>query len=754
MFAPIVFLWEERLNDRSLFLARGSSSFRKRTRRVTAAFLAVVFSAGVMSGQARAEDSSFAIKDGDRVVIYGDSITAGTQYPNYARYLDTYLKTRFPNWQNEFWNRAWSGDAAGNAKRFKRDCLSLKPDVITINMGMNDAGYTPEIAPRLRQFVRNLTRMVELARETNPDVRIFLISPILYEFKVQGVRSFYPYVLWAYAEEEQKLARRLDVGFVNMTRRYGETIGLAHGMFPDRAVFSGDGIHPVPAGGNLFIAAHILRALGAEPELASLQIAADSGEIASVKGQEAAILRSSTKELVFSRKLDALPFPVVAERDGVIFRDRSVSFLVAIADKLNRDALKVTGLEAKSYRLRIGDREVGQFSTDELEDGINLSLFFNTPDQEQALAVCDAVGAKQIRQSRLWYHTLKAPEGDPATVELEAKIREAVAKVNELNQPARHRFALIAQDEEVDRYRRYEQCLQLTGTRLISVGEGQPEEQELEVKVKNLSLITRRVEMLWAEGDIAPPATTFTLEPDEERQLAFKARLTVDDSAPVLEVKHLPTDLSFPSIVQRLTPALAPHFAIPRSTGQARIDGRLSEWERAARLNLDRKLSQANRRRRSGVHDFSATCHLMWDDEYLYAGIGVKDQDHTNHFTDGRINWDDAVVLTLGSKTYSLALAGSGPMVWPESAGEAGVLFEVKHAEGQTIYEAAIPWSAVSAGRPTVGAVYSFGLHVCDRDRDESHKSLNLSGASGAPGLGKVKLIAPPTQEAGSQARK
>ena len=118
------------------------------------------------------------------------------------------------------------------------------------------------------------------------------------------------------------------------------------------------------------------------------------------------------------------------------------------------------------------------------------------------------------------------------------------------------------------------------------------------------------------------------------------------------------------------------------------------------------------------------------------------------------INWDDAVILTVGPKTYSLALAGSGPMVWPESAGKEGVLFEVKHADGQTIYDAAIPWSAVSADEPTVGAVYRFGLHVCDRDRDESHKSLNLSGASGAPGLGKVKLIGALTQEAGSQARK
>ena len=727
---------------------------RKRTRRATAAFLAVAFAVGVMSRPARAEDNGFAIKDGDRVVIYGDSITAGAQFPNSARYLETYLRTRFPDRQIEFWNRARSGDRAANLERFKRDCLSLKPDVITINMGMNDAGYTPEIATRLRQFIQNLTRMVEAARETNPNVRIFLLSPILYEFKVQGARAFYPYVLWAYSEEEKKLARRLEVGFVNLTRRYGETIGLAHGMFPDRAVFSGDGIHPVPAGGHLFMATHILRALGAEPVLASLQIAADTGKVASVKGQEVSSVTSSTKELVFDRKLEALPFPVVSEYDSVVFRDRSVSFLVAVADELNRDVLKVTGLEAKSYLLKIDDREIGQFSTDELADGINLSLFFNTPDQEQALTVCDAVGAKQIHQSRLWYHSQKAPEGDSVTAELDAKTREAIAKVNELNKPARHRFVLTARDEEVDRYRRHEQCLQLTGTRLLRVGEGQPEEQELKVQVKNLSLATRRVEMLWAEGEIEPPAGTFTLKPDEERQLAYRARLTADDSAPVLEVKHLPTDLSFPSIVQRLSPALVPHLAVPRASGLAKLDGRLSEWEGAARLDLDRKLTQAGRRRRSGVHDFSATCHLMWDDDHLYAGVGVRDQDHTNHFTDGRINWDDSVILTLGPKTYSLALAESGPTAWPESAAKEGVLFDVRHAEGQTTYEVAIPWTALPTDTPKLGTTYSFGLHVSDRDRDQSYKSLNLSGTGRAQGPAQIRLVEILAREGPGGARK
>ena len=153
------------------------------------------------SAAGTAHESSFLLRDGDRVVIYGDSITAGAAYQGYPRYLEAYVRTRCPGWATQIWNRARSGDRASNIDRFQRDCLPLKPDVILFNMGMNDAAYTPAIAPGLLRFADSIERVAALARQANPRVRLVLISPILYENRASGALPFYPYVLRSYARE-------------------------------------------------------------------------------------------------------------------------------------------------------------------------------------------------------------------------------------------------------------------------------------------------------------------------------------------------------------------------------------------------------------------------------------------------------------------------------------------------------------------------------------------------------------------------
>jgi len=47
--------------------------------------------------------SQFALRDGDRVVFYGDSIT---QDGGYARLVEEFVATRFPGWDLRFWTCA------------------------------------------------------------------------------------------------------------------------------------------------------------------------------------------------------------------------------------------------------------------------------------------------------------------------------------------------------------------------------------------------------------------------------------------------------------------------------------------------------------------------------------------------------------------------------------------------------------------------------------------------------------------------
>src|SRR2546428_12498836 len=90
--------------------------------------------------QARAQ--SFALKEGDRVVFYGDSITDQRLYTTFT---ETYVLTRFPKLDVSFVHSGWGGDRVTGGGggpidlRLHRDVMAYKPTVITIMLGMNAA---------------------------------------------------------------------------------------------------------------------------------------------------------------------------------------------------------------------------------------------------------------------------------------------------------------------------------------------------------------------------------------------------------------------------------------------------------------------------------------------------------------------------------------------------------------------------------------------------------------------------------------
>src|SRR4051794_14536509 len=84
---------------------------------------------------ARAEEKAFFFRDGDRVVVIGDSITEQHLYSNY---LELWVLTRQPSWKITFRNAGIGGDTSGGGNgRFKRDVLSFKPTAMTVDFGMN-----------------------------------------------------------------------------------------------------------------------------------------------------------------------------------------------------------------------------------------------------------------------------------------------------------------------------------------------------------------------------------------------------------------------------------------------------------------------------------------------------------------------------------------------------------------------------------------------------------------------------------------
>ena len=84
----------------------------------------------------------------------------------------------------------------------------------------------------------------------------------------------------------------------------------------------------------------------------------------------------------WTQKDESLPMPVAMS-------DPLVSLAVASSDfteKLNQETLRVTGLDAASYSLKINGHAAGTFSRDQLAGGINLAPL-DTPMAQQAAQV-------------------------------------------------------------------------------------------------------------------------------------------------------------------------------------------------------------------------------------------------------------------------------------------------------------------------------------------------------------------------------
>ena len=145
---------------------------------LTAMLLALLaLPAGALAGD---DDTAFALRDGDRVVFYGDSIT---QDGGYGRLVEAYVVSRFPTWDVRFYNSGVGGDrvsggwAGGIDERLERDVIALRPTVVTIMLGMNDGGYKVYDPATFAAYAAGYRSIVRKLKEALPDVRLTLIQP-------------------------------------------------------------------------------------------------------------------------------------------------------------------------------------------------------------------------------------------------------------------------------------------------------------------------------------------------------------------------------------------------------------------------------------------------------------------------------------------------------------------------------------------------------------------------------------------------
>jgi lysophospholipase L1-like esterase len=339
---------------------------------------------------ARAADQpSFYLHDGDRVVFYGDSITDQRLY---TVFVEAFVVTRFPKLNVAFRHAGWSADTVdggygGNlATRVERDVSSFSPTVVTVMLGMNDGGYRPFDAERFEHFQSGYAKLVQALREKNPNVRITSIQPSPYD-DVTRPPEFpggYNGVLMQYGEFLQTFAKKNHLDLADLNQPVVAALDRANKADPQNAAkIIPDRVHPSDAG-HLLLAAALLHAWNAPATVTDVAIDAETREV--VRSRNAKVQMSQAKGISWTQDDEALPMAGgIAETKNdpeVLLAKRSAS----MTDTLNREMLAVTGLPEGVYGLRIDGDDIGRFTSARLNSGVNLAEF-DTPMSRQSAEV-------------------------------------------------------------------------------------------------------------------------------------------------------------------------------------------------------------------------------------------------------------------------------------------------------------------------------------------------------------------------------
>lgn len=329
----------------------------------------------------------FHLKNGDRVVFYGDSITDQRLYTTFA---ETYVVTRFPKLDVYFVHSGWGGDRVTGGGggpievRLKRDVFAYRPNVMTIMLGMNDGSYRSFDQGVFDTYANGYRRIIESVKSTLPGIRITVIQPSPFDDVTRdpNFEGGYNAVLVRYGQFLAELAKKenLSVADLNtsvvaaLKKANAADATLARRIIPDR-------VHPGP-GGHLLMAEALLKAWNAPAVVASVAIDAVNQRVEKSQNTEVKDLQSEDGGLAWSQADRALPMPLDGKDGAFMLAVRSSDFMEAI----NSQPLKVTGLKAARYALSIDGEKVGAFRRQELAEGVNLASL-PTPMAAQAVAV-------------------------------------------------------------------------------------------------------------------------------------------------------------------------------------------------------------------------------------------------------------------------------------------------------------------------------------------------------------------------------
>ena len=205
------------------------------------------------------------LKEGDRIVAMGDSIT---QAGGYLRMVDQVLAEQYPELKlPKIANAGISGHKAENmVARFEKDVVAKRPNVVTISVGINDVWHrvkAPHDEKVLATYKENVTKMVEMAQAAG--AKVILIAPTVIQEDPANEGNVR---LKLYVAALQDIAKSKNATFIDLHQVFLDAMAKrpeAIALDAKKHAYTSDGVHMRPAG-DAIMAIGVLKGLGVPDE--------------------------------------------------------------------------------------------------------------------------------------------------------------------------------------------------------------------------------------------------------------------------------------------------------------------------------------------------------------------------------------------------------------------------------------------------------------------------------------------------------
>jgi lysophospholipase L1-like esterase len=341
---------------------------------------------------ANAQQPKLLFKKGDRVCFVGNSITHNGEFHHH---IMQYYVTRFPKQPVHFFNAGVKGDVTGGIlQRMDGDILKHKPTHAVIMIGMNDVQrhlyhnavvhHADTLAMRkkaLELYTINLDSIISVFMRQG--VQVILQKPSPYDETSQikadnglGINN----ALYECAAIMQRLAEKYTLRTVDYWTLMTQITRQIQQSNPLATLTVNDRVHPNSTG-HMIMGYQFLKSTRC-PALVSKMVF-DVKKINNQSDNSNCAVQKSTynKNILVADVLEAaLPFPIADNQQQAIS-------LVPFIQDLNNQLLQVKHLPKGKYQLLIDSAEIAIFSNEDLQGGVNLAVYKQTPQYKQSLLV-------------------------------------------------------------------------------------------------------------------------------------------------------------------------------------------------------------------------------------------------------------------------------------------------------------------------------------------------------------------------------